>query len=66
MYYFSQRREVIRLLILRYLAKRSCQVETGTELSDVEKDNEDTLVTPEQNPKISQSDGIATINATKL
>ena len=62
MYGFSQRREVIRLLILRYLAKRSYHLETGAELSDLEEDNEDTLAIPEQNLTISQSNVIATIN----
>ena len=32
---------MIRHLILRYLAKKSCHSETGTESSDSEQENED-------------------------
>lgn len=39
----KERREVIRHLLLRYLAKKPCQTEAGTDSSDSERENENEM-----------------------
>lgn len=46
----KERREVIRNLVLRYLAKKSCHSETETESSDSEEENEAAMSLTNNNP----------------
>jgi len=56
----TERREVIRNLVLRYLAKTSCHSETETESSDSEEGNEAESTLTNNNPvRLSQTKTVA-------
>lgn len=57
LFVFLQRQKVIGQLVLRYLAKRSYYLDTETEPTDSEEenDNEATAATAEQTTETSQS-----------
>ncbi|KAJ7372243.1 Short transient receptor putative channel 1 [Desmophyllum pertusum] len=66
----KERREVIRHLILRNLAKKSYHPETGTELNasqgESDHEHETTVFFANSGLQASQSNGIATMETTKM
>ncbi|KAJ7372248.1 hypothetical protein OS493_019692 [Desmophyllum pertusum] len=62
----KERREVIRQLILRNLARKSCDLESGTESSDSETEEENDVSSATNGLEGSQSNRIVNMEITKL